>query len=382
MTASMQRLSDNEEFRRAGLDAVSRETALVILGGLRELTATTIEEGRDVRERRGGRRGGHARTLAAGPAPAPPGTRRTPAATRRDLTPPHAGGERDSPPTATPPPDPGPAPACVAMRSTSRGQRRRQVVPHPLDRDEPGPRDRATVAAAPLGCTMRSRSPWITSVGAVIVRSSRGPVAGGEDAGELPGDAVARGVAVPRLAGDGADGVLVERVPVRADVPEDPTAPSIASCRLARWAAQHPPPGRGRRPADARRAGVRHDRDERPHPAREVRREGLADHAAHRRAHDVRGVHLERVEQAGRVPREVAEVVLLGGQVGGSAWRPGTAAGIATWVDRPASRLSNRTTRKPRPARARQNSRGHECSCWPSPATSSSGRPPASPISS
>jgi AcrR family transcriptional regulator len=50
MAALVQRLSDNDEFRRAGLAPVSRETALVILGGLRELSATVIEEGGDVRD--------------------------------------------------------------------------------------------------------------------------------------------------------------------------------------------------------------------------------------------------------------------------------------------------------------------------------------------
>jgi AcrR family transcriptional regulator len=48
VTSLVQRLSDNSEFRRAGLRPISRELALVIVGGLRELTATAIEEGRDV----------------------------------------------------------------------------------------------------------------------------------------------------------------------------------------------------------------------------------------------------------------------------------------------------------------------------------------------
>jgi AcrR family transcriptional regulator len=50
MAVLVQRLSDNDEFRRAGLSPVSREIALVILGGLRELTATVIEDGGDVRD--------------------------------------------------------------------------------------------------------------------------------------------------------------------------------------------------------------------------------------------------------------------------------------------------------------------------------------------
>jgi transposase len=45
----VQRLSANEPFRRAGRAPLTRELALVILGGLRELTATAVEEGADVR---------------------------------------------------------------------------------------------------------------------------------------------------------------------------------------------------------------------------------------------------------------------------------------------------------------------------------------------
>ncbi|GIF72454.1 hypothetical protein Asi02nite_19720 [Asanoa siamensis] len=46
----VQRLTASEPFRRAGRAPVSRELALVILGGLRELTATVLEEGGDVRD--------------------------------------------------------------------------------------------------------------------------------------------------------------------------------------------------------------------------------------------------------------------------------------------------------------------------------------------
>lgn len=46
----VQRLSDNEPFRRDGRQPVSRELALLILGGLRELTATVLEAGGDVRD--------------------------------------------------------------------------------------------------------------------------------------------------------------------------------------------------------------------------------------------------------------------------------------------------------------------------------------------
>ncbi|MGE2692109.1 TetR/AcrR family transcriptional regulator [Mycolicibacterium pulveris] len=42
-------LSDSPGFRRANLPPVSRPLALILLGGLRELTALFVEDGRDVR---------------------------------------------------------------------------------------------------------------------------------------------------------------------------------------------------------------------------------------------------------------------------------------------------------------------------------------------
>jgi AcrR family transcriptional regulator len=45
----VQHLTDTPQFRDAGLAPVSRELALVVLGGLRELTASVIEDGDDVR---------------------------------------------------------------------------------------------------------------------------------------------------------------------------------------------------------------------------------------------------------------------------------------------------------------------------------------------
>jgi AcrR family transcriptional regulator len=43
-------LADNEEFRRAGTRPVTRPLALILLGGLRELTATIVEDGGDIRD--------------------------------------------------------------------------------------------------------------------------------------------------------------------------------------------------------------------------------------------------------------------------------------------------------------------------------------------
>jgi AcrR family transcriptional regulator len=41
-------LTDSPGFRRAGLSPISRPLALILLGGLRELTALLVEDGRDV----------------------------------------------------------------------------------------------------------------------------------------------------------------------------------------------------------------------------------------------------------------------------------------------------------------------------------------------
>ena len=43
-------LTDSPGFRRAGLSPVSRALALILLGGLRELTAQVVERGRDLHE--------------------------------------------------------------------------------------------------------------------------------------------------------------------------------------------------------------------------------------------------------------------------------------------------------------------------------------------
>ncbi|GIF67684.1 hypothetical protein Ais01nite_57190 [Asanoa ishikariensis] len=74
----VQRLTAHEPFRRAGIAPVSRELALVILGGLRELTATVLEEGGDVRDVAETGIAAAVALLGAGagraPAPAPPPT--------------------------------------------------------------------------------------------------------------------------------------------------------------------------------------------------------------------------------------------------------------------------------------------------------------------
>lgn len=43
-------LGDTAELRRAGVGPISRPTAIMLLGGLRELTATIVEDGGDIRD--------------------------------------------------------------------------------------------------------------------------------------------------------------------------------------------------------------------------------------------------------------------------------------------------------------------------------------------
>lgn len=50
LTGMLFLLADNDEFRRAGTRPVSRPLALILLGGLRELTATIVEDGGDIRD--------------------------------------------------------------------------------------------------------------------------------------------------------------------------------------------------------------------------------------------------------------------------------------------------------------------------------------------
>ena len=49
LTAMLVDLTDSPGFRRAHLQPVSPAMALILLGGVRELTALFVEDGRDVR---------------------------------------------------------------------------------------------------------------------------------------------------------------------------------------------------------------------------------------------------------------------------------------------------------------------------------------------
>jgi hypothetical protein len=50
MTEMLLALTDTEVFRAAGVGPLSRPMALLLLGGIRELTATTVEDGAEIRD--------------------------------------------------------------------------------------------------------------------------------------------------------------------------------------------------------------------------------------------------------------------------------------------------------------------------------------------
>ena len=50
LTEMLLRLTDNEVFRQAGAGPLTRPLALLLLGGIRELTATTVEDGGEIRD--------------------------------------------------------------------------------------------------------------------------------------------------------------------------------------------------------------------------------------------------------------------------------------------------------------------------------------------
>lgn len=50
MTEMLLTLTDTEVFRTAGVGPLSRPMALLLLGGIRELTATTVEDGAEIRD--------------------------------------------------------------------------------------------------------------------------------------------------------------------------------------------------------------------------------------------------------------------------------------------------------------------------------------------
>ena len=187
-----------------------------------------------------------------------------------------------------------------------------QVVTHADDGLQARPGIARAVAAPPVGWTIRSRSPWMTSVGTSMWRSSAVRSPDAKIPASCADDARAGRVAVPRDARR-TRAPAARRTEIRA-----------IRCGRTRHGAVHRLGPRSRRrgvtirrqvdsrgPAEPRRTGGRHDRRQRANPARIVRGDGLGDHPAHRDADQVRVVVAERVQQADGVARHVAEVVLV-----------------------------------------------------------------------
>ena len=230
------------------------------------------------------------------------------------------------------------------------------------------------MAAPPVGWTIRSRSPWITSVGAVICRSSRRPVAGLEDRAELAADAARRRVAVPARPGRLAHPGLVEGEAVRADVPEH-LSRRVRRPLRGTSAASRPSAARSTGPGGrSRRAPVVDMIDVR------VRTRAGCSAAtvwAIMPPIDTPATWADSMSSASSSPTVSAamsvEVVLLrreaAGEHRGQARRPEArvrrAAGVAV--------VEPDDLGSPRSASCAQNASGQLCSCWPSPATSSSG---------
>ena len=206
---------------------------------------------------------------------------------------------------------------CPRWRPRS-GPRRRAAGrgPCPRSRRAGRPGMAAAVARPPDGRIMRSLVPWMTTVGAVIVRSCRGAVAGREDRRELArrsrrgcGRARSRAAAAARSSSS-SNGKPGEPISRNVET-TDSIASSGAGGRLA---------DEDRVDAQARRAapevpGVGHDRGERAHALGMLDGERLGDHPAHRGAGDVRALDPEVVEQPGRVVGHVGERVGGGGLV-------------------------------------------------------------------
>jgi hypothetical protein len=114
-----------------------------------------------------------------------------------------------------------------------------------------------------------------------------------------------------------------------------------------------------------------HDRGQAQHALRKFRRQHLRDHAAHRGADDVGLRNAKLIHQAAPC-RRPCPPACRGCAPAGAARRQPWPAQVAALLSRraigePASRLSKRTTRKPRATSAWQKLSGQAISCMPSP---------------
>jgi hypothetical protein len=105
----------------------------------------------------------------------------------------------------------------------------------------------------------------------------------------------------------------------------------------------------------------------------------LSDHPAHRGADHVHAVQAECLQQADRVVGQIGEPVGDRGRVAAEYGHDVGGPAESRCVESPMSRLSNRTTKWPRPASPAQKSSGHPIICVARPMTRSTGGSPAFP---
>ena len=127
-----------------------------------------------------------------------------------------------------------------------------------------------------------------------------------------------------------------------------------------------------RRPGQAARAARRHHQGQALHALRMARREVLRDHAAHRRAADVRAARCRARRARRRCRRPCRRACRRSSRAGRARSAANRARGWARrawsklWL-RPMSRLSKRITRKPRATSAATKSSCQATSCMPRP---------------
>ena len=207
------------------------------------------------------------------------------------------------------------------------------------------PRIARAVARPPEGPTSRSAVPWITSVGAVMRRSSGVRLPDGDDRGELAARrrrGRGRGRSSRRSARAPGRGRAVARVSRSAR--RRAVMCAMKASRSRRRRAQERRVHAQRGLAAEQAAGVGHDRDQRAHRARVARGERLGDHAAHRGADHVRRRERRARAAAPRRPRPCRRASSAPRGASASAAARPSAARPLRWVEWPTSRLSKRTT--------------------------------------
>ena len=170
----------------------------------------------------------------------------------------------------------------------------------------------ASSSASPSGVSV-SCEPVMTSVGAVIVRSSNAQLVGRRRGSRRPARRTRAGFVCTSTRGEHVDEHAEAALQARPDQPAHAVVASARPCRARSTTSAHSASS-SRRHAWCWHAV--HASDERPHPIGVHHADDLRDHAAHRRAHDVRALDALGVEHRERVRGHLEEVVRAGRRVG------------------------------------------------------------------